>query len=153
MKVRCKYNRCVVIVLLTISFVLSLLSVLDCKFVIVDIGFVPQNMNTTVINPNSKIGIGLWSVEDTSPDGLCIFSVFRKGNGSLTEDDDIYNTFFIADDIFVTVGRFLSLLGLLLALVNLVRTLMITSSFELHLIQFHMTLTSTLNFPSPFYLN
>lgn len=118
MKIRCKYNRCAVIVLLTISFFLSLLSALDCKFMVVDVGFVPQNINRA-INSKNQIGIGLWSVEDTSTDGLCVVSAFRKGRESITEDDDIYNTFFISDDFIITVVRFVSLFGLLLAIINL----------------------------------
>ena len=70
---------------------------------------------------NNKIGFGLWSVEDVTSEGLCVISVFQKDIGSLTEDDDIYNTFFIANDIFISTIRIISIFGQLLALVNLVR--------------------------------
>ena len=153
MKIRCKYNRCAVIVLLTLSFVLSILSALDCKFVVVDVGFVPQNINRA-INSKNRIGIGLWSVEDMSPDGLCAVSVFREGRGSITEDDDIYNSFFIADDIIITVVRFVSLFGLLLAIINLVRRPIISSSFKTVFdVGFLKTRHALIHCNNPFYSN
>ena len=70
-------------------------------------------------------------MEDVSSEGLCVISVFQKDIGSLTEDDNIYNTFFIANDIFISTIRIISVFGQLLALVNLVRMMQPILAFAL----------------------
>lgn len=118
---RCKYHKLAVGLILSISYTLSALSALDCKFAIVDIGFPPQNSN--IFDSKNVVGIGLWSFEDTSSEGSCTmsFPLFpEKNDESLTVDDDIYNTFFIANDRIITSIRILSLAGLILATINLV---------------------------------
>lgn len=118
---RYKYNKCAVGTILSFSFILSTLSLLDCHFLVVDVGFIPENTASVWNMSNNKIGFGLWSVEDVSSEGLCVISVFQKDIASLTEDDDIYNTFFISNDIIISTIRIISMLGQLLALANLVR--------------------------------
>ena len=128
---RCKYHKLAVGLILSISYTLSALSALDCKFAIVDIGFPPQNSN--IFDSKNVVGIGLWSFEDTSSEGSCTmsFPLFpEKNDESLTVDDDIYNTFFIANDRIITSIRILSLAGLILATINLVRiVIVLLSSF------------------------
>lgn len=109
--------------MLSISYTLSALSALDCKFAIVDIGFTPQNSNKFDQSSKNAVGIGLWSFEDTSSEGSCNMSIPispKKNDESLTFDDDIYNTIFIANDRIITSIRILSLAGLILATINLV---------------------------------
>lgn len=121
---RCKYHKLAIGLLLSISYTLSALSTLDCKFAIVDIGFTPQNSSKFNHSSINIVGIGLWNFEDTSSEGSCTIPIFpEKNDESLTVDDDIYNTFFISNDRIMTSIRVLSLVGIILATINLVRTI------------------------------
>lgn len=114
----CVHSKYVVGILLSLSFVLSALSDLDCEFTLVDVGFSPENTEYNM--DGGIIGFGLWTLEDLDSDGFCLMPVFLIGNDSLTYDDDMYNTFFTGNDAVFSSVRILSLIGALIALVNLV---------------------------------
>lgn len=116
-----RYGKYAIGTLLAFSFVLSALSNLDCQFVIVDIGFEPQN----IYNEEPKFsttGIGIWTIEDVDRKGNCIAPMFSKSYGSLTSKDDLYTSALLTSDRIFTAMRFLALFGMLFALSNLILT-------------------------------
>lgn len=120
MPCRCKYNKCGVASLLAIAFVLSTLSSLDCKFVEVDVGFSPTNTDFFEISSSTTFGIGLWTMEDPISTGSCLIPLLTPQYGSLTKEDDIYDSFFVSDDVFYTTARFLAMFGIIFGLIDLV---------------------------------
>ena len=118
MPCRCRYNKCGVASLLAVAFVLSILSSLDCKFVEVDVGFSPTN--TFFDTSSTTFGIGLWTMEDPMNPGLCLMPLSKKQYGSLTKEDDIYDSFFVTSDVFITTARFLAMFGIIFGLIDLV---------------------------------
>eukprot|EP00979_Chaetoceros_neogracilis_P007196 scaffold1521_cov271-Chaetoceros_neogracile.AAC.4 len=107
---RFRYRKCVVAALLTLAFMLSLLSNLDCTFVNVDVGFVPSNIYDPSSNA-SEYGIGLWTIEEADSDGLCILPLYVEDNISLTTDDDLYLSFLMSSDAVFTSARFIAFIG------------------------------------------
>jgi hypothetical protein len=107
---RFRYRKCVVAALLTLAFMLSLLSNLDCTFVNVDVGFVPSNIYDPSSNA-SEYGIGLWTIEEADSDGLCILPLYVEDNISLTTDDDLYLSFLMSSDDVFTSARFIAFIG------------------------------------------
>ncbi len=118
-----RYNKVGVGMLLFVILILSCLSNLDCQFVKIDVGFVPQNA-PGFESPKKTYTIGLWNFENVeySNGGKCIRPVFlKRERGSLTNDDDIYTaSSFISGDAHFTWCRVLSVIGLVLICINLV---------------------------------
>lgn len=80
-------------------------------FVQVDIGFTPKNIKYFG-PPIETVGMGIWTLEDIGNKGFCVMPMFMTDDASLTEDDDIYENFFVASDLIFTSVRFLTLFGL-----------------------------------------
>ena len=106
---------------LVVAFVLSALSSLDCVYIRVDVGFPPQNIPKETTR--STFGIGIWTFEDSDNEGFCIDSIFQWNESSrLTEDDDIYTSFFLVGDLSFTCIRFLAVLGVACGIILSVST-------------------------------
>ena len=115
---RFRYNKCCIATFLAIAFIFSILSSLDCAFVIVDVGFSPVNIPDQENNA-STFGLGIWTKEDPSSKGFCVMPMFLNSGQSLTTQDDIYNSFVVSDTIFSAV-RFIAMFGFLFGLLDLV---------------------------------
>lgn len=115
-KFRFKNKRYITTFLLTFGFTLSLLSDLDCSFVRVDVGFVPNNS----IFDTSVFGVGFWSFEDPTARGQCIFPHFANEFWGLTVTDTLYRNIWLNGDIFLTLSRILATIGLFSGFVAMV---------------------------------
>lgn len=116
---RFRYRKCAAAVFLALAFVLSLLSNLDCTFVIVDVGFVPSNAYDSSSNA-SEYGIGLWSIEKADSGGLCILPLYTRDDISLTKEDDLYLSYLMSTDALLTSARFLALCGCFFGIIDVV---------------------------------
>mmetsp|Transcript_11470 Transcript_11470/g.17208 ORF Transcript_11470/g.17208 Transcript_11470/m.17208 type:complete len:261 (-) Transcript_11470:577-1359(-) len=118
MTFRFRYRKCAAATFLAIAFVLSIISNLDCTFVKVDVGFIPSNTYDYAAE-TSEYGIGLWTIEQTRSNGLCIMPMFLGDKMSLTKEDDLYASFLMSEDVVFTASRFLALFGCIFGLIDL----------------------------------
>jgi hypothetical protein len=113
---RLKHNRCIAAFFLTLGFTLSFLSSLDCFFVEVDVGFVPQNS----VYRTQKFGIGLWTFEDPDVRGQCVAPMYVSQIGGLTTEDELFSNIFLNGDIFWGSARVIATFGLLVGFISMV---------------------------------
>lgn len=119
MGLRFRYNSVLAGCLLFAAFILSILSTIDCVFVTVDVGFIPET-KIDVEDKSATYGIGLWSVEDSAHKGLCVMPIMLKEKEySLnTNDDDLYTQFMTSSDTIFTVARIIALVGCFFGLLD-----------------------------------
>lgn len=104
----------------------SIMSSLDCKFLAVDLGFVPQNYYS------EKLGFGLWTY--AAPGGRCLSygeSIEPRG---VFEGVNLYTNILINDDITWSVSRVLAVAGVTFGAVALLSTVVNVCKSEPHLV-------------------
>lgn len=123
-----KNNRCsgrtihwTIAFALSVAFALSLASVLDCKFVQVNIGFVPINFNKNFSQDTASISIGLWSTPNPNQDeSQCLSPIDSRDVVGLTKSDSFYQQILYNGDDLWSLARILALLSLIIAFVDMV---------------------------------
>lgn len=91
---------------------LSSMSSLDCKFLSVDLGWVPKNYY------NDELGFGLWTY--AAPGGRCLTYEESRLSGGFSNGDDVYSTLFMNNDTNWSVARILALVGVVFGAISLV---------------------------------
>mmetsp|Transcript_13975 Transcript_13975/g.16984 ORF Transcript_13975/g.16984 Transcript_13975/m.16984 type:complete len:402 (+) Transcript_13975:171-1376(+) len=111
-----KHNRYLTTFLLTSAFILSLISDVDCFFVIVDVGFEPMNSHYN----STTFGIGLWTVEDPEKRGICAMPMFSDELNGMTHSDNSYSSLWINGDVSLFVSRIISSCGVAVGFASMV---------------------------------
>lgn len=99
---------------------LSVMSSLDCQFLMADVGFVPNKYYS------DELGFGLWSYAD--PGGRCMSYKDAHESGGFSDGDSIYSGI-ISDDINWTISRILALVGVAFGGIALVSVVHLLSPF------------------------
>ena len=103
-------------VFITAALGLSVMSSLDCKFQLVDLGFVPQNYYS------DEVGIGLISY--AAPDGRCMNYGEARDAGGFSDGDE-YKDLLINNDTSWTISRVFALIGIIFGVISFVSVLLI----------------------------
>jgi len=112
-------------VFVTFGLMLSLLSVVDCKFLYVEIGFIPDNS----IYDKKSVAVGLWSMEDPSVPGKCYTLDLSRQVGSITNKDHFFKYIFFNGDAIWGAARVMAILGTVFGFINVVCFLLLFYSF------------------------
>lgn len=97
----CRWHPRILAFFITAALGLSVMSSLDCKFLAVDLPFIPKKYHS------QNLGVGLWSFE--APDGRCLSYEESYQLGGFSEGDDIYSRLFINDDTSWSTSRVLAI--------------------------------------------
>ena len=111
--------------LITVALGLSIVSSLDCRYIIVDLGFTPQRYF------DDKLAFGLWAY--SAPGGRCLSYSESRQIGLFSEEDMTYTSLLMNGDINWTIARILALVGVAfgsIALVSYYSLLQLMYSFE-----------------------
>lgn len=96
------------------SLTLSVLSSLDCSFLVVNL---PGNEESGM--PETSYGVGLWSYESPTVKGECVrYSVAYERQGGITGNDDGYAEWGINYDRGWSISRVAAICGLISGLVS-----------------------------------
>jgi len=97
---------------ITAALGLSIISSLDCKFLEVDLTFIPQNYY------RDSLGFGLWTY--AAPDGRCLSYMDSRQSGGFSDGASIYSTFFMNNDSNWSISRILGVVGVAFGLGSLI---------------------------------
>lgn len=92
--------------LTTSAFTLSILSVFDCQFLKVDVGFYPSN---TALK-TKDFGVGLWTFANI--DGYCVDYSIAQEVGSMLRKGNQYHSLFINHDDSWSTARVVAIFSL-----------------------------------------
>lgn len=88
------------------------MSALDCKFLEVELGFIPENYY------NDNMGFGLWSY--AAPGGRCLSYSESREPGGFLDGDNAYSNLFINNDTSWSISRILAVIGVVFGSIALV---------------------------------
>ena len=97
---------------ITAALGLSIVSSLDCKFLMIDLGFVPQDYHS------NNLGFGLWA--HTAPGGRCLSYSESRQSGVFSEEDTTYTSLFMNGDTNWSISRVLAIVGVVFGTISLV---------------------------------
>lgn len=104
-----------------IAFALSLVSVLDCDFIKVKIGFLPINFNDNFLQDTMALPIGLWAAPNPNPkESQCLPISSSKDIIGMTQNDAFFEEVFYNGDIFWSLSRIFALFTLVTGFIDLV---------------------------------
>jgi len=98
--------------LITVALGLSIVSSLDCRYIIVDLGFIPQRYF------DDTLAFGLWAY--SAPGGRCLSYSESRQIGLFSEGDMTYTSLLMNGDINWTIARILALVGVAFGSIALV---------------------------------
>ena len=119
---KCGLYRKTICLFINTAFILSIVSSLDCKFISVNVGFIPEGSNYQL----SALRIGLWSLQnpayDGESDGQCLSPNKSKEYADLTGDghSSFYGRLFVNDDPIWTVSQVSAFVGMIVGILNVV---------------------------------
>lgn len=127
-KRRCDFYGKTVSIFISIAFILSTLSILDCRFIDIDVGFVPDG----AVYNSTEFCIGLWSLQDPySESGRCLNPKQARDFGNMTGDGQtFYGSVLSTDDTMWTVAQLMAIIGLSVAVINVILCWMTICSKE-----------------------
>eukprot|EP00571_Detonula_confervacea_P010636 CAMPEP_0172307718 /NCGR_PEP_ID=MMETSP1058-20130122/8511_1 /TAXON_ID=83371 /ORGANISM="Detonula confervacea, Strain CCMP 353" /LENGTH=315 /DNA_ID=CAMNT_0013019957 /DNA_START=101 /DNA_END=1048 /DNA_ORIENTATION=- len=111
---------------ITAGLGLSIMSSLDCKFLEVDLSFIPQNYYS------DSLGFGLWTY--AAPDGRCLTYTESRQSGGFSDGANIYSNLFINNDINWSISRVLAVVGIIFGLGSLISIWINVFKSEPHLV-------------------
>ena len=97
---------------ITAALGLSIVSSLDCKFLMIDLGFIPQDYHS------NNLGFGLWA--HTAPGGRCLSYSESRQSGVFSGEDTTYTSLFMNGDINWSISRILAIVGVVFGTISLV---------------------------------
>lgn len=109
---RCGWHPKILTFLLTAGLGLSIMSSLDCKFLEVELGFVPENYY------DESMGFGLWTY--AAPGGRCLSYEESRRTGGFSDGDSVYSSLFINNDTNWSISRILGVVGIVFGSIALV---------------------------------
>ena len=106
---------------ITASLGLSIMSSLDCQFLVMDLGFVPVHYYS------DELGFGLWSY--AAPGGRCLtYKESRQAAGGIFDGDNIYSNVLMNNDTNWSIARIIAIVGIIFGAIALVSVKKLSNS-------------------------
>eukprot|EP00578_Thalassiosira_sp_NH16_P003206 CAMPEP_0181133634 /NCGR_PEP_ID=MMETSP1071-20121207/31631_1 /TAXON_ID=35127 /ORGANISM="Thalassiosira sp., Strain NH16" /LENGTH=323 /DNA_ID=CAMNT_0023220043 /DNA_START=98 /DNA_END=1069 /DNA_ORIENTATION=- len=121
---------------ITAALALSIISSLDCKFLVVELGFIPKNYY------GDDMGFGMWTY--AAPGGRCLTYTESRESGGFSDGDSMYTNLFMNNDINWSISRILAVVGLAFGSIALISSWVNVCKHEPHLVDVlaYTTITS-----------
>jgi len=112
----CKLHKRTIGISVFLGLIFSISSCIDCRFVLVDVGFEPDN----AIYRSKEFGLGLWTMEDPTDSEKCLMIDMSRRIGSITKGDNYYSSSLLNGDSIWGAARIMAMIGLVFGVLDVI---------------------------------